>query len=268
MEEMHSLFHLPHGYEYPWLVLTAFLAGIINSVAGGGGFLAFPSLMHVGIAPVEANATNTVALWPGQFTSIAAYRREVMVNTRLILPCVAAAATGGTAGAWVLLHTGQANFYRLVPWLFLMGAVMFSISGPVSRAMQRRRERENEEEHLHPVWLGVILTVVCFYIGYFGAGAGFITMTVLSLFGVHKLAEINALKVITTTVANGVAVIAFILGGAVEWHYCVAMMAACAVGGYVGAHNGRKISDRVLRPIITTFAYIVAAYFFWKQGHA
>jgi len=264
---MLSFSHLPPGYEYAWLVFTAFVAGVVNSVAGGGGFLAFPSLLHAGIAPVQANATNTVALWPGQFTSIAAYRREVMKNTRLILPCVTAAAIGGTAGAWVLLHTSQGSFYKLVPWLFLLGAVMFSLSGPVSRAMQRRRERQDESEHLHPLWLGVMLTLVCFYIGYFGAGAGFITMTVLSLFGVHKLAEINALKVITTTVANGVAVIWFIACGAVEWHYCVGMMIACAVGGYVGAHHGRKMKESVLRPMIIAFAFTVAAYFFWKQAH-
>jgi hypothetical protein len=264
------LFHqLPQGYEYAWLVLAAFIGGVINSVAGGGGFLVFPSLMHAGIAPVQANATNTVALWPGQFTSIAAYRREALVHTRLILPCVLAAVIGGIAGAWVLLHTAQGAFAKLIPWLFLLGAVMFSISGPVSRAMQRRSERQGaDEKPLHAIWLGVILTVVCFYIGYFGAGAGFITMTVLSLFGVSKLAEINALKVITTTVANGVAVIAFIIGRAVAWHYCAAMMIACAIGGYVGAHNARKMNDRVLRPIVIAFSFCIAAYFFWKQAHA
>ncbi|HXB62427.1 MAG TPA: sulfite exporter TauE/SafE family protein [Acidobacteriaceae bacterium] len=261
--------HLPRGAEYAWLVLAAFIGGVINSVAGGGGFLVFPSLMHAGIAPVQANATNTVALWPGQFTSIAAYRREALVHTRLILPCVISAVIGGVAGAWVLLHTAQGAFFKLIPWLFLAGAIMFSISGPVSRAMQRRSERFGEEEKpLHPIWLGLILTVVCFYIGYFGAGAGFITMTVLSLFGVSKLAEINALKVITTTVANGVAVISFIIGGAVAWHYCAAMMIACAIGGYVGAHNARKMSDRILRPIVTVFAFLIAGYFFWKQAHA
>jgi uncharacterized protein len=265
MVEMPHLAQLPQGYEYAWLVLCAFIAGVVNSIAGGGGFLAFPSLMAAGIAPVQANATNTVALWPGQFTSIIGYRRELQAHTRLILPCVVAAVVGGISGAWVLLHTSQGAFFKLIPWLFLLGAVMFSISGRVSRAMQARRERaEGKEKHLHPIWLGIILTFVCFYVGYFGAGAGFITMTVLSLFGVSKLAEINALKVISTTIANGVAVIAFIISGAVAWHYCAAMMLACAIGGYVGAHNSRRISDRVLRPIIVTFGFTVAVYFFWK----
>jgi uncharacterized membrane protein YfcA len=181
---------------------------------------------------------------------------------------VLAAFFGGIAGAWVLLHTAQGDFYKLVPWLFLVGAILFSISGRVSRALEQRRERLGDEERpLHPIWLGIILTGICFYVGYFGAGAGFITMTVLSLFGVSRLAEINALKVISTTIANGVAAIAFIIAGAVAWHYCVAMMTACAVGGYVGAHNARKMSDRVLRPIVTAFAYVVAGYFFWKQAH-
>jgi len=262
---MPLLHQIPQGYEYAWLVLCAFIAGVINAVAGGGGFLAFPSLMAAGIPPVQANATNTVALWPGQFTSIVGYRRELLVHTRLILPCLASALIGGTAGAWVLLHTAQGAFFKLIPWLFLLGAVMFSISGRVSRAMQARRERsEGKEKHLHPFWLGVMMTVVCFYVGYFGAGAGFITMTVLSLFGVSKLAEINALKVISTTTANGIAVIVFIVNGAVVWHYCAAMMTACAIGGYVGAHNSRKINDRILRPIIVTFGFMVSAYFFWK----
>jgi uncharacterized membrane protein YfcA len=253
-------------YEYLWLGFAAFLAGIVNAVAGGGGFLAFPSLLHVGVPPVEANATNTVALWPGQFTSIFAYYQDVKTNLRLVLPVMVAALIGGVAGAWTLLHTSQSSFMRLVPWLFLLGATMFSISGPVSRWIRRRNASNTEEKQIPVLPLALCLTLVCFYIGYFGAGAGFITMTVLSLFGVARLVEVNALKVITTTVANGVAVITFILDRAVVWHYCIVMMVACAIGGYLGARYARGMSDRVLRPAIILFGFAVAAYFFWKQA--
>ncbi|MHB1023219.1 MAG: sulfite exporter TauE/SafE family protein [Acidobacteriaceae bacterium] len=259
--------HLSSLYEYTWLAFAAFLAGIVNAVAGGGGFLAFPSLLHVGVLPVEANATNTVALWPGQFTSIFAYYQDVKTNLRLILPVMLAAFIGGIAGAWTLLHTSQKSFMHLVPWLFLMGATLFSISGPVSRWLrQRNASQDGSDKEIPVIPLVLCLTLVCFYIGYFGAGAGFITMTVLSLFGVARLAEVNALKVITTTTANGVAVVTFILDRAVVWQYCMVMMITCAIGGYLGAKYARGISDRILRPIIVIFGFTVAAYFFWKQA--
>lgn len=259
--------HVTSLYEYTWLAFAAFLAGIVNAVAGGGGFLAFPSLLHVGVLPVEANATNTVALWPGQFTSIFAYYKDIRANLRLVVPVITAAFVGGTAGAWTLLHTSQSSFMHLVPWLFLLGATMFSVSGPVSRWLRRRSASNAVQDNDIPVVpLALCLTLVCFYIGYFGAGAGFITMTVLSLFGVARLAEVNALKVITTTTANGVAVVTFILDRAVVWQYCIVMMITCAIGGYLGAKYTRGISDRILRPIIIVFGFMVAAYFFWKQA--
>jgi hypothetical protein len=104
--------------------------------------------------------------------------------------------------------------------------------------------------------------LICYYIGYFGAGAGLLTMAALALCGVERIAEINALKVVITTVANAVASIAFIIGGAVEWRYCWLMMIACAIGGYTGARNARRISDRVLRPIIIVLGFTIAIYFF------
>jgi hypothetical protein len=260
--------HLSPAAEYAWLVFAAFIGGIVNSVAGGGSFLVFPSLLHAGILPVQANATCTVALLPGQYSSGAAYRSELKANMRLIVPSLIAALFGGAAGAWVLLHTPQGHFLRILPWLFLVGAVTFSISGPVSRAMERRRaQMEGRAAAQHAILLALLLLAVCFYIGYFGAGAGFIVMTALSLAGVHRLAQVNALKVIITGTANGVAVISFILGRAVAWHYCAAMMLACALGGYLGAHYSRTISDRALRPAITLFAYALSAYFFWRQYH-
>jgi hypothetical protein len=111
------------------------------------------------------------------------------------------------------------------------------------------------------------LLAITYYIGYFGAGAGLLTMTALALCGVERIAEINALKVVITTTANGVAVITFIIGGAVEWRFCWLMMIACAVGGYTGARNSRRISDRVLRPIIIVLGFVIAIYFFMhKKG--
>lgn len=257
--------HLPQTFHYIGLALAALLGGLVNSVAGGGGFLVFPTLLRAGVMPIQANATGTVALWPGQLTSIVGYRHDLRANLKLILPTGLTALVGGLAGALVLLHHSQDSFLRLVPYLFLMGAALFAISGPVGRWVQSRvKQEEGQAERVLLLPLLAMLLPVCFYIGYFGAGAGLLTMTALAFCGVTRIAEINALKVVITTIANGVAVATFILYGAVEWRYCSLMMVACAVGGYVGAHHARRISDRVLRPVIVVLGLCIAGYFFWK----
>ncbi len=249
------------------LALATLLGGVVNSVAGGGGFLVFPTLIKIGVQPIQANATATVGLWPGQFTSIVGYREDLRRNHRLVIPAGSSALVGGVAGAWTLLHNSQQSFMRLVPYLFVMGAILFAVSGPVGRWVQRRiAEHKGEAEHvlMAPMVLGLL--PVCFYIGYFGAGAGLITMTVLALCGVSRIAEMNALKVVVTTIANGVAVLTFMAHRVVEWRYCWLMMLTCGLGGYLGSRYGRKLSDKVLRPAIVAVGLLVAGYFFWKAA--
>lgn len=257
---------LPTFFHYIFLAFAAGLGGLVNSVAGGGGFLVFPSLLKAGLKPVQANATGTVALWPGQFTSIAGYREELRKNIRLVIPVVLVALAGGLAGAITLLKGSQNSFLRLVPYLFLLGSTSFALSGPISKMVRRRTEdHAAHPEQRHPVALIPLLLAllaIAYYIGYFGAGAGLLTMTALALCGVERIAEINALKTVITTTANGVAVITFIIAGAVEWRFCWLMMIACAIGGYTGARNARLISDRILRPIIIVLGFVIAIWFF------
>jgi hypothetical protein len=264
---MHSSFlqHFP-AYRYLLLAFAAFFGGFVNSIAGGGGFIAFPSLLKSGLLPIQANATTTVALWPGQFTSIAGYREELRRHLPLVIPIVIVSLIGGFAGAWTLLHNSQESFLRLVPWLFLLGSGAFALSGPISRAVKRRTEHyTGGKEHVHLLPLLIAMLAICYYIGYFGAGAGLLTMTALAFCGVERLAEINSLKVVSTTTANGVAVITFIIHGAVAWHDCWYMMIACAIGGYTGARNSRRVSDKILRPIIIVFGLCLAIYFFLNR---
>src|ERR1700722_7739963 len=156
-------------WQHAWLVIASFLAGALNAMAGGGSFLSFPALLGVGVLPIQANATNTVALWPGQFTSIAAYWQDLKANVRLVIPIVSAALLGGVTGAVVLLRPRHATFMALVPCLLLLAAGLFAASGPVSGWLQRNRVSvAGSHPHLAPLWIGVV--VVCFYIGYFGAG--------------------------------------------------------------------------------------------------
>src|SRR5579859_6152915 len=156
-----------------WLIIAAFIAGVLNAVAGGGSFLSFPALLGTGIQPVQANATNTVALWPGQLTSVAAYREDFARNMRLVLPMGIAGLIGGTGGAVVLLITPQTTFLKLVPWLLLSASMMFAISRPIGRWLERRTALRHQLAGTQPqpvrrrlVFLFTV--VVCFYIGYFG----------------------------------------------------------------------------------------------------
>jgi uncharacterized protein len=233
-------------------------------MAGGGSFLSFPALLGVGVLPIQANATNTVALWPGQFTSIAAYWQDLKANVRLVIPIVSAALLGGVTGAIVLLRTGQATFMVLVPWLLLLAAGLFAASGPVSSWLKRERVSvAGSRPNLVPLWIGVV--VVCFYIGYFGAGAGFLMMSALAIFGIQNINQINALKVIATATANGIAVVTFIVEKQIVWKYCLLMMVAAAVGGYLGARYSRGLNPRFMRMLVVVLGLGMAAYFFWKQ---
>jgi uncharacterized membrane protein YfcA len=243
--------------------VAAFLAGLLNAVAGGGSFLLFPAMLGMKMLPIQANATNTVALWPGQLTSVAAYRDDIRKNLRLAVPMGLAGLLGGTAGALVLLNTPQMTFLHLVPWLLLLAASIFAVSGPVSRWLEARKVVQSGPPRRMPVFLAT--AAVCFYIGYFGAGAGFLIITVLSLFGYQDLNEINALKVVSTTLANGMAFIIFVAGGQVVWRYCLLAMFTCAIGGYASARLSRRIPQSVLRGLVVFIGLSMAAWFFWRS---
>ena len=249
-----------------WLCFASLIAGLLNSVAGGGSFLSFPALLNLGVLPIQANATNTVALWPGQFTSIAAYRHDLATNRHLLLPLGLAASVGGVGGGIILLHTGQALFLHLVPWLLLVAALLFAASGPIAKRIAARAVEGSHQDHpsLIPLWAGIAF--VCIYIGYFGAGSGFLIMSVLAIFGIENVRHINALKVVSTTMANGIAVVTFIVGRQVIWRDCLLMMITAAIGGYCGARYSKKLNPTAMRVFVVLLGLGMSAYFFWKQS--
>jgi len=264
---MLSLISAPQAIQWNlvWLIVAAFLGGLLNAVAGGGSFLLFPAMLGTGILPIQANATNTVALWPGQLTSIAAYRHDVRKNTQMAILVAIAGFIGGTAGAIVLLITPQKTFLHLVPWLLLVAASIFAVSGPISRWLERRKQSAVEPRKVRLLPVFVLTTLVCFYIGYFGAGAGFLIITLLSLFGYQDLNEINALKVVSTTAANGIAFLIFIVDGQVVWRYCLMAMVTCAIGGYTSASLARRVPQPLLRVLVVLIGLSMAAWFFWRN---
>jgi uncharacterized membrane protein YfcA len=257
---------IPHpASHYFFVTLSALVAGGMNAVAGGGSFFSFPALMSLGLPPVNANATNTVALWPGQLTSIVAFRSDLKAVRRLLAPAIASSAAGGIAGALLLLFTKQTVFLKLVPWLLLFATVLFAAGRPIQQWVRRNHPAAAavEEQNVSPAayfWL----VVVAIYIGYFGAGAGFLSITLFTLYGITNLNQVNALKVVCASVSNGVAVVTFIAAGAVYWKECLIMTVFAILGSYLGASQSRKLNPVLLRWVIIATGSILSGYYFWK----
>ena len=256
------IFGFNSHWHYVWLVVASFIAGVMNAMAGGGSFLSFPAMLAMGVLPVQANATNTVALWPGQLTSLAALKSDVRKDLLPVTVC--ASVLGGLTGATVLLRTRQMTFLHLIPWLLLTGAVIFGISGPISKWLRARSSTPHAERPPRYIPLFCTLFPICFYIGYFGAGGGFLVMTVLALFGVEEMHALNAMKIVTACLSNLVAIGTFIVTGAVLWHYCLISMVFAGTGGYVGAQYARRMNPDVLRAIVVATGCVISAYFFWR----
>jgi len=255
-------------WRFLWLIAASLIAGFINAMAGGGSFISFPAMLGVGVPPIEANATNTVALWPGQLTSLFALHGDVRRD--LLPPVVATSILGGIGGAEVLLHTRQLTFMHLIPWLLLGGSLIFWVSGPVSKWIRARATKASAEHHgPHPInqaGLVAALLPVCFYIGYFGAGGGFLVMTILALFGMEDMFQLNALKVVAAACSNFAAIVTFIVSGRIMWHYCLISMVFAGVGGYIGAKYTKMLNPAVLRAAVVIIGIVIAAYFFWRNG--
>jgi uncharacterized membrane protein YfcA len=254
-------------WQFAWLVVASFLAGIMNAMAGGGSFISFPAMLALGVPPVEANATNTVALWPGQLTSLATLRGDMR---RDLLPIISLASIlGGVSGAITLLRTRQVVFLHMIPWLLLSGSLIFGVSGPISRWLRSRSKAHPDQVGERPLpllWVFFSILPVCFYIGYFGAGGGFLVMTILALFGVEEMHVLNSLKVLAACLSNFCAIVTFVLSGRILWHYCLISMVFAATGGYIGARYARRTNANVLRAIVVTTGCTIAAYFFYKQS--
>ena len=261
--------HIPHAGI---LLLAAIAAGAINSVAGGGSFVSFPALllfgMPGGMPPVKANATNTVALWPGQPASVWAYRHEFRsLPRRVLVPLTVTGVLGGLLGAYVLLITPPATFMILVPWLLLVATLIFMMSGRISRWVRQRAEHgEHGEHHEFATGRGIFLQIfIAFYLGYFGAGAGILLLAMLALLGMEHIHTMNALKAWLTTVSNGVAAVLFVVSHAVYWPQAIIMIVGSVAGGYFGAYFARKTKPEYVRAIVIVIGFTLTIYFFARQ---
>jgi uncharacterized membrane protein YfcA len=255
---------------HPKQAITLFCAGVIagtlNAVAGGGSFISFPLLLFTGVPPVQANASNTVALWPGLAMSVASYSRHLKAPPRLLVPLVATSVLGGLAGALLLVKTPQRTFLHLIPWL-LLGATLLFIFGNRLRAMAIKTNSASAVEDIS--WRAIAMAcllqlAVGTYGGYFGAGIGFVMLGMMTLLGMREIHVMNALRILLAAVINAVAVVTFIASGAVFWGQCLVMMAGALSGGWFGAQYAQKADPRKVRWFIIALGFGLSTYFFIK----
>jgi uncharacterized membrane protein YfcA len=249
------------------LAFTAFLAGAINSVAGGGSFLTFPALMFCGVSPIRANATNTVAVWFGTIASVGAYRRHLGGQRAALVTLMTTSLVGGLIGALLLLRTPDATFRLLLPWLMLTATLIFICGRPLAGWLRRRAHLDlTRPRHAAPFIAGCVLQlVIAVYGGFFGGGIGILMLALLTLLGYEKIHAMNALKTVLATTINGIAVVAFIVARIVDWPQALVMIAGSVVGGYGGAVLAQRVPAEVIRRIVMTVGIGMTIYFFARR---
>jgi uncharacterized membrane protein YfcA len=244
---------------------SAVVAGMINSVAGGGTLLTFPSLVWAGFSPVVANATSTLALVPGAWSSLWGYRREVGHTPKRFLFLLIPSFIGGIIGAVLLKRTPDKTFAALVPFLILFATVLFIIQGPI-----QRRLKTAQIEH-HPVTTGWLIGTSCYqlfvaaYGGYFGAGIGILMLAVLGMMGLSDIHQMNGLKNLLGSTINAVAAVYFIFAGLIDWPAAALMAAGAVIGGYGAAGLARRLGQKFVRRTVFVIGLAMAVSLFFKR---
>ena len=233
----------------------------MNSVAGGGSFVAFPALLFSGVPAIPANATNTLALWTAAAGSGGAYRKRLDTPRWVLVPLLGASLAGGLAGALLLLRTPAPTFMRVLPWLTLAATVLFAFGGKLSSG----RSMVGQNASGAALALATLFQLmVAVYGGYFGGGMGIVMLAMLATLGMTDIHAMNALKTVMGFVINGVAAVAFIVSGAVYWKQGIVMIAGGIAGGYLGAHYAQKVPQAWIRAFVVLVGAGMTIYFFWK----
>ena len=240
---------------------AAFLAGAINSVAGGGTLVSFPTLVWLGLPSITANATSTVAIWPGSLGSIWGFRAELaQTERRLRILCVSSL-VGGGLGALLLRSTPAKVFEHLIPFLIFFATALFTIQGPVQNLLRQRSAKGGKAAISMPVALFCNL-LVAIYGGYFGAGMSIMMLSSLSILGMSDILQMNALTSLFSLCVNGVAATLFIATGMVDWRYVVPMAIAAVIGGYGAAGVARRIGRVAVRRFVIGVGFAMSVILF------
>ena len=235
---------------------AAFAAGAINSVAGGGTLVSFPTLVWLGLPGVTANATSTVAIWPGSLAGMAGYRREMRGAARRMLVLAAPSLAGGLLGALLLARTPPGVFERIVPYLILFATLLFMLQESLQRRFVTARPGHDSTRWL--LGASVFQFGVALYGGYFGAGIGILMLAALGILGLTDVHQMNGLKNFFAACINGVAAVYFAVSGMVDWPFVLVMAAGAMSGGYLCAGVARRLGRTAVRRVVVGIGFAMA----------
>ncbi|HET7452411.1 MAG TPA: sulfite exporter TauE/SafE family protein [Thermoanaerobaculia bacterium] len=248
---------LPHVLA---LVASSIGAGVMNALAGGGTILTYPTLLFLGESAIVANATSTVALWPGAAASMWGYRREVATHREWLTTLLVPSLLGGAVGAVLLLRTPTKSFERLAPFLILFATLLFLAQGALSRSSRKAAAQPRSRGRLVAALL--FQFGVAIYGGYFGAGIGILMLATLGFLGLSDIHAMNGLKNFFGMCINAVAAAYFVFRGAVEWPAALVMTAGAIAGGYGGARFARRIGKAKSRAAVAVIGFGIAIVLF------
>lgn len=244
------------------VALAAFAAGLVNALAGGGTLITFPVLTLLGVPPVAANVTNTVALCPGYLGATLAQKDLLADQKSRLWWLLPAGAIGGFAGALLLLFTGERLFTAVIPWLILLASLLLAVGEPLKKWLAKSHNSGQNGRSNLLASLPVALAAV--YGGYFGAGLSVIILAVLGITLSGSLTKLNALKQAIAFATNVAAAVMFVFSGQVIWLTAAIMAVTALLGGAAGGKLAGKLNPTMLRWVVVIIGLGVAVYYFLK----
>ncbi|NCS11641.1 MAG: sulfite exporter TauE/SafE family protein [Microcystis aeruginosa G13-12] len=248
--------------HYGFLAIAAVAAGLINALAGGGSLITFPTLMAVGIPPVMANVTNTVALCPGYLGATLAQKKDLHGQQKRIQLLLPSAVIGGIIGGILLLNSSDQVFDRLIPFLILLAAALLAFQDTLRSWLQRRQG--DKKGNIPEIWAVLPIALASIYGGYFGAGLGVIELAILGLFLKDNLTRLNALKQLLSLVVNVAASWFFLFSNQVYWSAAIVIAIGSLIGGLLGGKLAIIISPSYLRWTVVILSIITATVYFLR----
>ena len=248
------------------IAAAAFVAGVVNSMAGGGTLISFPTMVWAGRPPIMANATNAVALWPGSLSAMVGYRDDMKRMRRWLYLLTIPSVAGGALGAVLLLHTTEKTFSRLVPFLILGATLLLAAQELISRKLNLIAKAHENPTTSWVIFVFTFQLLVGLYGGYFGAGMGILMLAALGLIGLTDLHEMNGLKNLLAVCINGVAAIYFAISGAVLWVDAIVMALAAIAGGFAGAKLAKRLGRKFVRGAVVAIGLIMTVALFLKNA--
>jgi uncharacterized membrane protein YfcA len=247
-----------------FIFFASILAGMINSVAGGGSLISFPSIIAAGQPAIIANATNTAGIWPGSLSSAIAYRKDTEMYKGLLVTLIIPSITGGLLGAFALVVTPPEIFDKIVPFLVLFATILFSFKDQINKIFKTGDGSEESISTPHKIFGFLFQLFIATYGGYFGAGIGILMLGALSVMGLRDIHRMNGMKTVLGTLINIIAFIFFALKGLVNWPVALVMAGGTIIGGYAGARTAKKIPQNYIKVFVILVGTAVSVWLLMK----